>query len=54
MGIRFDEIDKTLSDMTEEQLRLTLQNLALVIKLKGIVDKFGYIDAVKLGLTWPK
>jgi hypothetical protein len=53
MEIKFDNVDKVIESMTEDQLSLALKSLAVAIKNREVVDKYDFMDSLKIGLSWP-
>ena len=51
MEVRFDNIGYVLNNMTERQIRLAMDVIAVSIKNREVIDKFDFMDAVKIGLS---
>ena len=53
MEVKWDNIGLVLNSLTGRQMRLVMDTLAIVIQNKVVIDKVDFMDAVKLGLSWP-
>lgn len=49
--VRWNNIDKMIESMNEDQCKWTLKILAINIKNQDTLDKFDFVDGVRLGLS---
>ena len=53
MTVKFNEIDEIVNEMTIDQLKAAMLTMAIAIKNREVIDKIDYVEAVKMGLSWP-
>lgn len=54
MTVKFDEIGQVLNSMSERQIRMAMDIIAVKIKNAEVVDKFDFVNAVEIGLSLPQ
>ena len=54
MTVKFENIGFILNNMSERQIRIAMDIVAVKIQNAEIVDKFDFMNAVKIGLSMPE
>ena len=49
MQIRWSSIEENINELTRDQMEWALKIMAVNIQNKEIIDKFDFMDALKLG-----